>query len=395
MSTIALPLAQARPQAVPFRLGHRPVLDGIRALAVLLVLIHHVEFIQAGIPTILRGGFLGVDLFFVLSGFLITSLLVEEFENCGAISLPRFYMRRALRLLPAVATVLTVSVLAGVLIGFSAIGLTPLRFVSIVGYFTNWVRAAESPDLWILAHFWSLAIEEQFYLIWPVVLLALLRRNVSHGSTLLVVILGAIASMALMTMLDAKGFPLLRVYVGSDTRGHALLIGCLLALMLRWNRIPADWLLNKRLMRLITAGSLIILILSSTIFMVGDRSLYRGGFPLIAVSSALLILSLVFNDRDGLGSVFCHPVCLWMGKRSYGLYVWHWPVYFLLGKLGLERAVAIPVALVGTFVVAALSYRFIESPFLKLKHRYSAVPQPATASVVSPQLLASEQPVVS
>ena len=393
MSTIALPLAQTKPQAAPFRLGHRPVLDGIRALAVLLVLVHHVEFIQAGIPTILRGGFLGVDLFFVLSGFLITSLLVEEYENAGTISLRRFYMRRALRLLPAVTTVLTFSVLVGLLIGFSAIGLTPLRFASIVGYFTNWVRATESPQLWILTHFWSLAIEEQFYLLWPVVLLALLRRNVTHKSILFFVTMGALASIAWMTMLDAKGFPLLRVYVGSDTRGHSLLIGCLLALMLRWNRIPADWLLNKRLMRLMTAGSLIVLILSSAIFMVGDQFLYRGGFPLIAVSSALLILSLVFNEPEGLGSVFCHPVCLWMGKRSYGLYVWHWPVYFLVGKFGLERAVAIPLAVAGTFVVAALSYRFIESPFLKLKHRYSAVPQPAAPSVVSPQLLAGEQPV--
>lgn len=394
MSTIALPLTQVRPQTAPFTLGHRPVLDGIRALAVLLVLIHHVEFIQTGIPTILRGGFLGVDLFFVLSGFLITSLLVEEFERLGAISLPRFYLRRALRLLPAVTTVLTFSVVAGAIVGFSAIGLTPLRFASIVGYFTNWVRAAESPHLWILAHFWSLAIEEQFYLIWPVVLWGLLRRNFSHRSILVIVVLCVIASIALMSVLRANGFPLLRVYVGSDTRGHSLLIGCLLALALRWNRIPTDWLLNKRLMRLTTAASLSALIFSASIFLVGDPFLYRGGFPLIAVCSALLILSLIFNDRDGLASAFCHPVSLWIGKRSYGLYVWHWPIYFLVGGLGLERSIAIPFAVIGTFVVAALSYRFIESPFLRLKHRYSAVPQPAAASAVSPQLLAGEQPFV-
>ena len=395
MSTIALPLGKVKPQTAPFRLGHRPVLDGIRALAVLLVLIHHVEFIQPGIPTVLRGGFLGVDLFFVLSGFLITSLLVEEFDNCGAISLPRFYMRRILRLLPAVMVVLAFSVLVGAIISFTVIGLTPLRFASIIGYFTNWVRAAESPHLWILAHFWSLAIEEQFYLIWPVIFWGLLRRNLSQRTILLIVVGGVIASIVWMAALRANGAPVLRVYVGSDTRAHALLIGCFLGLALRWNRVPADWLLNKRLMRLTTAASLSFLVLSAMVFVVGHPFLYRGGFPLVAVCSGLLILSLLFNDREGLAGAFCNPVAIWIGKRSYGLYVWHWPVYFLVGMIGLPVAIGISVSVIGTFAIAALSYRFVESPFLKLKHRYSAVPQPAEASYVSPQLLAGEHRAVS
>lgn len=235
-----------------------------------MVLIHHTEFITPISFSILKGGFVGVDIFFVLSGFLITSILVEEFETTGTLSFQRFYSRRVLRLLPAVAAVLLFSAVVGSVIGFGRLGLTGWRVLSIVGYFANWVRAYESPDLWFLTHFWSLAIEEQFYLLWPFTLIGLLRAGMTR----------------------------------------------------------------------------------------------RG--VIIAVFAAILILSLVISGKNRLSTIFSHPVLLWFGKRSYGLYIWHWPIFYLCG--GLQRpALGIPGGLIGALVAATVSYRFIELPFLRMK----------------------------
>lgn len=368
---LPLNLTQVRRDVIAFRLGHRPTLDGVRALAVLLVLIHHVEFITPLTYAYLPGGFLGVDLFFVLSGFLITSLLIEEFNGHGLISLSRFYMRRALRLLPAVGAALLVSLVAGLIVGFESIGMTPLRTASIFFYFTNWVRAFETPELWLLAHFWSLAIEEQFYLVWPVVLFSLLRRGIGHRKVVIIVSLAALGSIAWMTFLWSHRLPVLRVYSGSDTRGHTLLIGCLLALVLQWGFIPSTWARNN-VVQLLGYFSLVLFLLASLWLQVGDPFLYRGGFALVAICAAGLILSVLFSKSGFIHSVMTHQIALWLGKRSYGLYVWHWPIYFLLGKIGGSAFILKSVAIVLTLGVAALSYRFIESPFLKMKLRYAA-----------------------
>ncbi len=373
MSSVAIPLTKEAVQGVvPFLLGHRPALDGVRAFAVLLVLVHHLEFIVPITRSYLPGGFLGVDLFFVLSGFLITSLLAEEFCQRGTISLGFFYMRRALRLLPAVAAALLFSVVVGLLVGFSTIGMTPLRAISIVGYFTNWVRAFETPDLWFFAHFWSLAIEEQFYLIWPIVLLALLRRGISRRRILTIVALAALASIVWMPFLRSQGFSVLRVYTGSDTRAHTLLIGCLLSLALQWSFIPAALLRNRAALRVIGYLSFAAFLSAALWLSISNAFLYRGGSALIAISAALLILSLLFSETGLLASLMTSQTALWLGRRSYGLYVWHWPIYFLAAKSGGPPVLIPPVAFVLTILVAVLSYRFIESPFLKLKLRYAS-----------------------
>lgn len=350
-----------------FRLGYRPVLDGVRGLSILLVLIHHIDtFLPVGV-SILSAGFLGVDIFFVLSGFLITSILVEEFETTGTVSFRRFYIRRALRLFPAVGAVLLFSVVVGYVIGFGWLGFTSLRVLSIVGYFTNWLTAFETPDLWFLSHFWSLAIEEQFYLFWPITLIGLLRLRMPRRGVLLTTTALILASVALMAALHSSGASLLRLYTGSDTRAHSLLVGCWFSLALHWGYLKAE---SVKRHQPLAWMSFIALLAAAFLLSISDKVLYVGGSFIVAVFAAILILSLVISDKNLLSAIFSHPVMLWLGKRSYGLYIWHWPCFYLCTFL--RPPLAIPGAIISSVVAAAFSYRFIELPFLKMKARFSA-----------------------
>lgn len=359
-----------------FRLGHRPALDGVRGISILLVLIHHTEFITPISFSMLSGGFLGVDIFFVLSGFLITSLLVEEFETTGSLSFRKFYMRRVLRLLPAVGAVLLFSAVVGGVIGFARLGLTGWRVLSILGYFTNWVRAYETPHLWFLTHFWSLAIEEQFYLFWPVILIGLLRSGLSRRGILLVVTALILASVVLMAALHSSGATSLRLYTGSDTRAHSLLVGCWFSLGLHWGYLSSD--LGKRRQ---SYGwiSIIILFTAAALIPSGAQFLYVGGFLTLAICAGILILTLVISDKNRLTALFSQPILLWLGKRSYGLYIWHWPIFFLCGYLR-RPALAIPCGVIGALAAAAVSYKFIELPFLRIKERFSVSGKSQTAA---------------
>lgn len=221
--------------ATPFRLGHRRWLDGLRGVAILLVLGSHFGLV--------RGGFLGVDVFFVLSGFLITTLLAEEWRRDRAIDLPRFYLRRALRLLPAYLALLAVCA-AATAAGSPARRADGFREVLVAGaYVSNWPTLHQTA-LPRLGHTWSLAVEEQFYLAWPVVLLALLRSHARRGTVLAVVGGFALLSAGWRAALHATHAPdepqvsLLRLYMGLDTRADALLIGCGVGLLAVWGWLP-------------------------------------------------------------------------------------------------------------------------------------------------------------
>lgn len=349
-----------------FKLGHRPALDGIRGLAVVLVLIHHANFIIPLPFMIMSGGFLGVDLFFVLSGFLISSLILEEHESRGRISFKKFYVRRALRLFPAAAMVTLFSICIGLSKGFDWVGITPLRLLSIVGYFTNWLNAYQ-PDNWILGHFWSLAIEEQFYLLWPTLLVGLLmsQRQLAAISILTL----ALSSTILMAILCIFGSPLIRLYSGSDTRAFALLAGCFTAMILHDGSLPV-WLNAPRRKALAQAGLVFFTIMAVAV-RDGLRTMYLGGFALVAASASVLILHIAL-DKSYITALFENRILRWLGRRSYGIYLWHWPIYFLLSRLS-PHAFIVPLAVIGSVLVAALSYVFVELPFLSLKHRYSSV----------------------
>jgi len=216
---------QPRPPAAPFTLGYRPPLDGLRGVSILAVMSYHIGLI--------RGGFLGVDIFFVLSGFLITTLLMDEWARTGRISLRKFYARRALRLLPAlvllvVACDVTVMVIARLY--WAPESFMPVVFgmvyasVVVFFYIGNFVMIS-GQTLWILGHTWSLSIEEQFYVLWPLCLWLLLRWARRRGFILPVLVLGIAASLLLKVALVRAHAPLTRVFFGLDTRFDELLIG--------------------------------------------------------------------------------------------------------------------------------------------------------------------------
>jgi len=358
-------------------LPYLPGLDGLRALAVMAVLIYHAD------ARWLPGGFLGVDVFFVISGYLITSLLLSEFNSRGRIDVPRFWLRRARRLLPAVivliACVLTFAVL------FLPDEVAGLRgdAAASAAYVSNWYlifshksyfEAVGRPSL--LRHLWSLAVEEQFYLLWPLLLaglLALMRPR----RAMAVVLTGVVASTALMAALFEPGTDPSRVYYGTDTRAAALLIGAALAFVLvpdhvRATAVVADEVTGTDSRHphsvLVDAVGLAALGGLTAFFVLTHEAspfLYRGGFLLLALTAAALIAVCVHPRARLLPALFSLAPLRWMGLRSYGIYLWHWPV-FMLTRPGLDLVLA-GISLMGlriaaTFALAEASYRFVETP---------------------------------
>jgi len=344
---------------------HVPELDGLRGIAILTVLIHHQLT-----PISLSGGFLGVDLFFVLSGFLITSLLLGEFARAASISLKNFYMRRLLRLGPALAIYLLASLL--VTYRTQTIELTrQLKLIAFaVFYSTNW-RMAFGWDATLdpTAIIWSLSIEEQFYLGWPLVLFACLAfkvrpRIIAAGLALII-----LAVVINRNLLFDGGANLTRLYYGSDTRADALLVGCLFGLLhsknitLRTN----NWV---KALGLFSAAALALLI-KTTEF--SDVWLYRGGFTGVALLSGAVIFAAANLRVPVLSVVLKFAPLRWFGQISYGLYLWHWLVVrnASLSSLGRWEGTAKLGLAIG---IAATSFYFIEKPINQLKSKFAARP---------------------
>ena len=346
------------------RLSYITGLDGIRAIAVMAVLFYHANFPWA------LGGFLGVETFFVLSGFLITSLLLVEWQSTSQIDLKQFWLRRARRLLPAVwLLLLTLPVLA---VFFAPDALPRLKedIPAALIYSTNWVYIVREVPYFeafgrppLLQQLWSLAVEEQFYLLWPLILLFLLRISKNNRYQLLTAILIMIAvSTAWMAALYSPDLDPLRVYYGTDTRAAGFLVGALLALLwspwqvLREAGSPIPGALGL-------AGLLALVILYNKLNEF-QPFLYRGGILLTALASALLIVGA--STRGTFLSKLLEAGPLrWIGSRSYSIYLWHWPV-FMLTRPGFDLALPAPWIRIGqvaiTFVLAELSYRWIETP---------------------------------
>lgn len=348
---------------------HYRSLDGLRGVSIILVLCVHLHIISPTTSYVFAGGSLGVDVFFVISGFLITSILLNENAKNGHISLLNFYARRVLRLFPALISVVLFTCLVAVIVGsFSALGITPLRLASVVGYFANWVRAYEPPAVWFLAHCWSLAVEEQFYLIWPIILITLLKFT-SRRTILTIVTSGIVLSGLLKIVLYLSGLATTRrIVYGSDTRADVVLMGCLIALLLHWDYLP-KFLTNQETRGALTKSGTVILV---TFFLIAGESfvpLYLGGFTVIAIAVAVVIIHIILTPESDLSRRLQYSPLVWIGKRSYGLYLWHWPIYEICRLL--PKPLIVISAIGGSLIVAALSYRFIELPFLRLKSRYS------------------------
>ena len=403
-------------------------MDGLRALAVIAVLLYHADlgFVQ--------GGFLGVEVFFVISGYLITALLLTEWRQYGRINLKGFWMRRAKRLLPALYVLLVATLCYSLVFLPGEVARLRSDAIAAVGYVTNWYlvlghqsyfEAIGRPSL--LKHLWSLAVEEQFYLLWPPVLalgLSVGARRFRERRMMLIALFGAVGSALLMAALYRPEVDPSRVYYGTDTRATGLLLGAALAFVWtpwaarasaaaaaqekkkkkqqqssssvsswpivrlpsgtwRLQLLPDAWLLEQgwaRLRRrwgwsaplvldvmgLLSLGGLVLLCMKLGEY---DPLLYRGGLAAVGLASVVVIMACVHPRTRLLSKTILSQQPLpWIGVRSYGIYLWHWPV-FMLSRAHLDVALdglpLLGLRLVLTVVLAEISYRYVERPIRK------------------------------
>jgi peptidoglycan/LPS O-acetylase OafA/YrhL len=354
-----------------FHLGYRRWLDGLRGLAILAVFAYHFR--------LLRGGFLGVDLFFVLSGFLITGLLVGEWQQRASISLGRFYLRRVLRLLPALLLLLLLGWLATHLFRPAEEKAYRKAMLVTACYLSNWPDL-HGVNLGSLGHTWSLSVEEQFYVLWPVLLYGMLRGGVGRLWVILSVCLGIVASASWRAFLyyqhpaSDPGWMnnVYRLYMGLDTRADALLIGCLIGLLAAWDLLPKSrlFLLGMTVAALVSALLMITMMACSRH---QHRQIYCGFFTVFALLVAVILVRLLLAPSRLGTLVLEFPPLVAIGRISYGLYLFHLPILLWIAPEGPEGKVS-TMLLVGsfTFLMAGLSYVCVERPCLRLKDRLRA-----------------------
>jgi len=346
-------------------------LDGLRAIAVVAVIAYHLW------PTTLPGGYLGVDVFFVVSGFLITTLLLRQMARTGALDMPDFWRRRARRLLPALGAVLVVSTLAARLVEPDLLVGAGRQWLGALTFSTNWLEIAAGTSYFdatqpeLFQPLWSLAIEEQFYLVWPLTLvglmLAVAALRLRDGVRLLGLVVGgaAVLSAVAMALVHAPGDDPTRVYYGTGTHAFGLLAGAALAVAVSGRRhvLPdATWA-----RALPWAGLVVLVVLVLTLRAEGTFA-YRGGIALGSLAALALVAGCAHGRSTALVRVLELRPVVWVGERSYGLYLWHWPVILVLAaqlgdtpgsRLWWRTAV---LALVVAFGLAALSHRYLEQP---------------------------------
>jgi peptidoglycan/LPS O-acetylase OafA/YrhL len=357
------------PKSTPSH-AHLTGLDGLRAIAVVAVMLFHADLSFA------RGGYLGVDLFFVISGFLITGLLLGESEATGRLALGPFYWRRAKRLLPASWAMTAAAVLAAAFLAPDALPRLRWDGLASLFYATNWELIGAGKSYFeftgrqpLLLHLWSLAIEEQFYILWAPVLLLCLPRFRARTMAIVALVLAA-AGIGWMALLVARmGYPETgdptRLYFGTDTHGFGLLIGAALGLLWRPSQIAAR-LSPADQEGVFLFGGLALVACLATFYLLDETRawLYPWGFVLSAAISAVLIVAAT-HPGAGFGAWLDNKPMRWIGARSYGLYLWHWPIYMLTRPdldLNWPESSILALRLGLTFAVAGLSYRYLEMP---------------------------------
>lgn len=398
------------PSATPARRGVArrdiPALDGIRAVAVGLVLADH-----GGLPGV-SGGFLGVDVFFVLSGFLITSLLLDELGRTGRIDLRGFWIRRARRLLPALLVV--VLAVVGLRALFPPDAVSALREDAVAAFFwlANWAFVAQQTDYFSqgsppspLQHTWSLGVEEQFYLMWPLLIVAVVgvlayRRSAPslravRLSVFGLAIAGAGASAAAAVLLTSDATAN-RVYFGTDTRVQALLIGAAAAALLvrDWSTVTMGAPIRNRWLRwsarlLSVAGLAGVGVLAH--YATGAPAEYRMGlFTAVAAATVLVVAAVALDQRGPVARLLACPPLVWLGAVSYGVYLWHWPIFLVLNgeRTGWSGWSLFGARCAATLAVAVVSYWVLERPVRRWRPATVpmlplAVATAATAAVVT------------
>ncbi len=382
----------------PRRLGYLPALDGLRAIAITLVVLFHYPWVtKAFAPQPFHGGFLGVDMFFVLSGFLITTLLLEERTTAGRVSLTAFYQRRARRLLPGFFVLFVIALAAHVGWGLQP---TNTGLVGMLVYMANWVQIWRPDSLGaIFGHTWSLAIEEQFYLLFPLALLGLIRIGARRFGLAIALFAGALGAWAwrivvwhrhvASTVNFVDWYALItgrtppatdpfrfrewnRWYFGTDTRADALLLGCVAAVLFVQlaRRRPGRGLV-------VGASGVAVLAGAGVGVIVAQAAIPAGWVPdwglfLFESCVALTVLGLALAPRAPLARVLSLAPLVWLGRRSYAVYLFHLFIFQMLRtqRTHLPSTAQFWFLMAVTLLAAEFSWRVIESPFMRGRRRY-------------------------
>ena len=351
------------------RMGYQPALDGLRALSVIAVILYH-----AGIQWI-PGGFIGVEVFFVVSGFLITSLMIDEQHVSGKVSLKQFWIRRARRLLPALFTMLIASLAA---VTFFAKDSAPdfrQDVLPALGYFSNWwqIYFVDTPyfaanSLPMLRHLWSLAVEEQWYVLWPIAFVFVLgNKRIPRWISAVVIGLLAAAVMvgtALAFTVDNET-RINFLYLSTITRSSGLLLGAALACVWHpWKKAVVRFAkVRSGFADVLALGALATLGYISAFTHVADEQLYMGGLAAATVASAVIIAVVVRSGKSLVKQALSFPLLVEIGRRSYGLYLWHWPIFVVTGAR--LSSIRLAYALTATVIINEFVYQFIETPARK------------------------------
>ncbi|SFX01368.1 Peptidoglycan/LPS O-acetylase OafA/YrhL, contains acyltransferase and SGNH-hydrolase domains [Thermoactinomyces sp. DSM 45891] len=367
-------------QSLPLNDRYVPGLDGLRAFAVLAVVIYHLKLNHFA-----QGGLIGVGIFFVLSGYLITDILITQWRNNRKIDLHDFWIKRARRLLPGLLFLL-IAVVIGIIVS------NPSRLADLWGdllasllYITNWWFIVSDASYFShftapspLLHLWSLAVEEQFYLIWPFLLALGLGVIRKQKWIVMLILLGAFISALAMALLYQPGLlDQSRIYYGTDTRAFALLIGAALAFYCPIQKIPEKIATSQSIrvgISLLGTGGFIALLWMILFTNEVDPFLYKGGMVLQCLATASLIMAIVYPSAKWFHRIWEWAPLKWLGIRSYGIYLWHFPVLAIPLPTILEgeehsiiRAI---IQISAIIIIAALSWKFIEKP-IRYRHTKS------------------------
>lgn len=349
------------------RQGYIPALDGLRGMAAMSVVLFHL-----GLPFMQRG-WLGVDAFFVLSGFLITLLICREWEGAGKVSLHNFYMRRILRLQPALILIIIVCFAFVARTGtLEQLKITTWGAFTSLAMVSNWGLLFNMPyGLGLLSMNWSLSVEDQFYLIWPPLLVLLLSRGVGRQAILRLLALFATLSMLLRLAMALVPGQDNRLYYGTDTRADGLLLGCIVGLLFAWDLLPKSRTAHICIGVLLAIGAAGVAYLSLD-SSVSDYVLYFGGLAAFSLWIALFIVHIVASPARRLVAVLTWRPLVWLGTVSYSLYLWNGPVIAILGSTiaELPGPAIVGLRLLGSVAMAAFSYYIVERPISRLRYKF-------------------------